>query len=255
MLSPHVVVHEYDDQQTTYANKICFRATAGCHMICLFHYHLIIMITRALKKFITPLNKIKHLNPPPPSSTHPLYLPSSFSSCTTFFPFHYGKKKGFYLVLLHLAVNGSRLLPPFQFIPFPVILFPFFTSPLLCIGAHFVAFWPKCVGAHYDLKLATYAIYVIGTYSLFSRLLHIQLSEPYQFKIALSEVIPKNIKSFELHTPPQSFTQNFLGQNTNGYISWNNHQNKLQFDVLKHLYHISYYNIHCMNYMIVTIII
>ena len=46
------------------------------------------------------------------------------------------KDKEFYLALLHLAVNRSRLLPTLQFTPFPLIPFQFSTSPLLCIGAH-----------------------------------------------------------------------------------------------------------------------
>ena len=41
--------------------------------------------------------------------------------------------------------------------------------------------------------------------SLFSRLLPVQLSKTYQFKITMQGIIPQNIKSFEQKTPPQSF--------------------------------------------------
>ena len=46
----------------------------------------------------------------------------------------------------------------------------------------------------------------------------VQLSKPYQFMITMSEIIPENIKSVELKTPPQSCAQEILGQDTNDDI-------------------------------------
>ena len=46
---------------------------------------------------------------------------------------------------------------------------------------------------------------------LFSRLLPVQLSKPYQFKISIRGIIPEKIKSFKLKTQPQSCTQTFFG--------------------------------------------
>ena len=59
----------------------------------------------------------------------------------------------------------------------------------------------------YDLKLGNptiQAIYVLRTCSLFSRLLHVKLSKPYEFKITIREIIPANIKLFALKERPQS---------------------------------------------------
>ena len=65
------------------------------------------------------------------------------------------------------------------------------------------------VRVRYDLKLGDATIeviYVLKTHSLFSRLLHVQLSKPYQFKITIREIFPANIKLFALEEWPQSYT-------------------------------------------------
>ena len=46
-------------------------------------------------------------------------------------------------------------------------------------------------------------------YSIFSKLLPVQLSKHYQFKITIRQIIPENIKPFELNTKPHSCTRNF----------------------------------------------
>ena len=62
----------------------------------------------------------------------------------------------------------------------------------------------------------------------------VQLSNSYQFKITIKEIIPENIKSSQQNGNPQSCAQAFLGRNTNYHNSRNKNQNKLQIAMQNH---------------------
>ena len=62
---------------------------------------------------------------------------------------------------------------------------------------------------------------------LFSRIFYVWLSNFYQFKITIREIIPENIKSFKLKVQLVPRTQTFFSENTIDHKSWNNKQIQL----------------------------
>ena len=86
----------------------------------------------------------------------------------------------------------------------------------------------------------------LKAYSLFSRLLPVQLSKPYQFKTTIRETIPENTKSFKLNGKPQSWTQTFFGWNSNTIFFKQTNKMSCKLICKKMLI----FAIYCVSYMI-----